>query len=106
MPSTVESALKAAGLKRAGVVAWGTKPASTEPGIYVIAMTADPGIVERTLAKCPPGIARAVATVAPGQVLHLPYPMPLTFGNASSEWCLFGRSIGGSFTLFHVGRVV
>jgi hypothetical protein len=51
-------------------------------------------------------IARAVASIVPGQTLHLPYPLPLTFGTSSSSWCLYGRSIGGSFTLVHVGRTV
>lgn len=53
MPSTVGNVLKAADLQRAGVVAWGTKPASDEPGIYVVAMTADTDKVGRTLATCP-----------------------------------------------------
>ena len=50
-------------------------------------------------------ISRAVARVTSGQVLHLPYPLPLTFGS-SGTWCLYARSIGSGFTLFHVGRTV
>jgi len=50
--------------------------------------------------------ARAVGSLAPGQTLHLTYPMPITFFNFTSTWCLYAKSAGSGFLVFHVGRTI
>ena len=53
MPSTVQSIFSAAGLKPAGVVAWGSTLPIDEPGVYVVALTAEAASSDDALARCP-----------------------------------------------------
>jgi hypothetical protein len=51
-------------------------------------------------------VARAIGNLAAGQTLHLTYPMPMTFSNFVSTWCLYAKSTGSSFLILHVGRSI
>ena len=39
MPTTIADAFSTVGLIREGVVSWGTKPTTCEPGVYVVSLT-------------------------------------------------------------------
>ncbi|MCW3017393.1 MAG: hypothetical protein JWO02_4485 [Solirubrobacterales bacterium] len=53
MPSTVSEIFSAAGLRPAGSQPWGTPIPESGPGVYVVALTADPSDVTAALAEAP-----------------------------------------------------
>lgn len=53
MPSTVVDLFRAGALEPDGCAGWGQRLPTTDPGVYVVALTDDPESVERALAECP-----------------------------------------------------
>ncbi|MFZ0306798.1 MAG: hypothetical protein WAL89_01375 [Candidatus Sulfotelmatobacter sp.] len=53
MPTTIVDAFAAAGLVRRGVVKWGTAPNSSDPGVYIVALTASPDSFDGKLIEAP-----------------------------------------------------
>ncbi|HEY8583308.1 MAG TPA: hypothetical protein VIL49_10180 [Capillimicrobium sp.] len=53
MPSTVDDVFAAAGLQPVGAVPWGAPVPEAGPGVYVVALTADPGSTAAALPNCP-----------------------------------------------------
>lgn len=53
MPTTVAEALSAAGLRRDGVVRWGTRPPTRDSGVYVVSLTDATDSMAGTLAEAP-----------------------------------------------------
>lgn len=62
MPSSVSSIFAAAGLRRLGVVTWGSEIAVDEPGVYVVALDEDPDTPSGHLPEAP---------IAGGAIEHL-----------------------------------
>jgi hypothetical protein len=53
MPTTVAEVFSAVGLAWEGVVGWGTKPATSEPGVYVVSLTKSFDICDNKLTDAP-----------------------------------------------------
>lgn len=53
MPTSVTDAFAAAGLTREGVVRWGTRPSTSAPGVYAVALTQSLDVIDGTLSRAP-----------------------------------------------------
>lgn len=53
MPTSVTDAFAAAGLTREGVVRWGTRPSTSAPGVYGVALTQSLDVIDGTLSRAP-----------------------------------------------------
>lgn len=81
MPSTVRNLFAAAGLTPTSPVRWGIAPRLGQPGVYVIATTADPDE--------PAGLSTApIATTAVADLLAA--RPELTWRGAFHIWALYG----------------
>jgi hypothetical protein len=58
MPTTIAEALAAVGLRRKGVVKWGTKPQESSPGVYIISLTESLDTFDGKLSEAPLAAAK------------------------------------------------
>jgi hypothetical protein len=89
MPSTVSEIFSAAGLQPAGSQLWGTPIPESGPGVYVVALTADPADRSGALADAPidPALVQELLDVRPELRLDGMRPdAPLLTARLSAFW--------------------